>query len=306
MSSVRSIYFILFFILCDQDLFAQLPATNSGGQVEQIQPSIIVIPTKKQGEKYRSLLEDPRTGFHKKIAISRVKEAFDSRGFTTYDFMAELKKNEENAQLTTDALILDMRDIILNVSKPDIFVEVDINVESGASGTDVKLILQAYETETARSLTNKDASSGKFYTEDISKLTGKAVDLIKEDFLNVLQTKFSEIVKNGRSIEVIMQIDKESTVNFQSEVGTEGDLLSEVITDWMAKNAYKNYARKGSSTAGKITYDDVRIPLKDQATGLNFELDSYGRAIRKFLRTLNVSSVIEYSRGKILVTIKNT
>ncbi len=284
-------------------VFSQNAATNSGGQVNQIQPSIIVIPYKTEGQKFREILEHPTTGFQKRIAISRVKEAFDSRGFTTYGFEQELKKAETAGSFSADAQT-DEKDVIVKNSGADIFVVVDINVEPGQSGTDVKIRLEAYESATARSLSNKDASSGKFYTDDISKLAGKAIDVMKEDFLNVLQTKFTDIVNNGRSLYVEFVLDPNSTLNFQSEVGTDGDLLSETIVDWMGRNAYKNIAKKGGSTALKIIYDDVRIPLKDQATGLNYEVESFGRLIRKYLKSINVIGTVEYPRGQIVVTIK--
>lgn len=283
--------------------FAQNASTNSGGQVNQINPSIIVIPYKTEGQKYRKLLEDPEKGFQKRIAISRVKEAFDSRGFTTYDFMGELTKGETSGAFTSEAQT-DEKDVIIKNSGADIFVIVDIDVQKGTSGTDVRIILQAFETATARSLTNKDASSGKFYTDDISKLAGKAIDVMKEDFLNVLQSKFTDIVNNGRSLYIEFVLDQDATLNFQSEIGTDGDLLSEAIVDWMGKNSYKNYAKKGGSSALKIVYDDVRIPLKDQVTGINYEVESFGRLIRKYLKSINANASIEYPRGQIIVTIK--
>ena len=104
--------FLVLLNICSVSLFSQNAATNSGGQVNQIQPSIIVIPYKTEGQKYRSLLENPSTGFQKRIAISRVKEAFDSRGFTTYDFEAELKKGETAAAFSADAQT-DEKDIIV-------------------------------------------------------------------------------------------------------------------------------------------------------------------------------------------------
>jgi hypothetical protein len=304
MKKISQLFICLFLLNLETiSVFSQNNATNSGGQVNQIQPTIIVIPYKTEGQKFRSILENSITGFQKRIAISRVKEAFDSRGFTTYDFEAELKKSETAGAFSSDAQT-DEKDAIVKNSGADIFVVVDINVEKGQSGTDVKIILQAYESATGRSLTNKDASSGKFYTDDISKLAGKAIDVMKEDFLNILQTKFTDIINNGRSIYIEFLLAQDAAINFQSEVGTEGDLLSESITDWMGKNAYKNYAKKGGSTALKIIYDDVRIPLKDQSTGMNYEIESFGRLIRKYLKSLNVSAVMEYPRGQIIATIK--
>jgi hypothetical protein len=217
--------------------------------------------------------------------------------------MAELTKSEAAGAFTAEAQ-LDEKDIIVRNSGADMFVTVDINVDPGSSGTDVKIILQGYETATGRSLSNKDASSGRFYTNDISKLAGRAIDAMKEDFLNVLQTKFTDIVNNGRSLYVEFVLSPTATTNFDSEVGSDGDLLSEAIVTWMGKNAYKNYAKRGGSTKSRMIYDDVKIPLKDQATGLNYDISEFGKLIRKYLKTLGITASIEYPRGQIIVTIK--
>lgn len=295
---INNFLFILF-ISFSLPALAQNPATNSGGEVVQVQPSIMVIPMKKQGEDYRQLLEN---GVEKRLAISRVKAAFDSRGFTTYDFEAELKKVTTLGAFNGDTQT-DVKDAIVRNSGADIFVEVDIIVMRGQSGTEVTIILEAFESATGRSLSNDDEASGKYYTDDIAKLAGKAIDGMKENFLNQLQLKFTEIVTNGRSVYVEFGLSQEATINFQSEVNTDGDLLSEVIGDWMKNNAYKNYAKRGGSTALKVVYDDVRLPLKDQETGLNYEIESFGRAIRLFLRSMNIKATIDYPRGQIVVTV---
>ncbi len=284
------------------NIHGQNAATNTGGQVNQIQPSIIVVPYKKEGEKYRTLLQDPEKGFQKRLAISRMKEAFDSRGFTTYDFEGELKKAESTGAFSASAQT-DEKDVIVKNSGADIFVVVDINVEKGSSGTEVKMIIQGYESATARSLSNKDASSGKFYTDDIAKLAGKCVDNIKEDFLNVLQSKFTDIVNNGRSLYVEFVVSPDASLNFQSEIGDDGDLLSELIMEWLKKNSFKNYAKKGGSTSLKIIYDDVRIPLKRQDDGTNYEIEEFGKILRKYLRSIGVTASVEYPRGQMIVTI---
>jgi hypothetical protein len=299
---MKYLFLYLVLLTISFNSFCQNNATNSGGQVNQIQPSIIVIPYKKEGEKYRSLLQDPEKGFQKRLAISRMKEAFDSRGFTTYDFEGELKKAEATGAFSSSAQT-DEKDVIVKNSGADIFIVVDINVERGGSGTEVKMIIQGYESATARSLSNKDAASGKFYTDDIAKLAGKCVDNIKEDFLNVLQSKFTEIVNNGRSLYVEFVVSPDASLNFQSEIGDDGDLLSELIMEWLKKNSYKNYAKKGGSTALKIIYDDVRIPLKRQDDGTNYEIEEFGKILRKYLRSIGVTASVDYPRGQMIITI---
>lgn len=294
------IYCLPFFSLC----FGQNAATNSGGQVEQVQPTVIVIPYAKENEDIKSMLQDEVKGFYRRTAISVVNEAFNVRGFTTYGFEAELTK-ANNANLLNANSKKSSAQIIAQNCLADIFVETDLEVIKGGNGTEVKLILRAYETATARALSDKNSTSDKFYTDDITRLTIKALDKVKEDFLNVIQTKFTDIVNNGRSIEIQFTIDKGSKMTFDKEVGTEGDLLSEVIMDWMAKNAYKNYAKKRSSLPLEIIYSDVRIPLKNQATGDNYDIDMFGRLIRKFLKgTYQIDASVSSPAGILMVTLK--
>lgn len=299
----RNKLLVVAFYLFSNFFYSQNSGTNSGGQSNQIQPSIIVVPFVKRGEDIRTLLEGDQHGAELRIAIGRVKEAFDSRGFTLYDFTGTLKKAEAAGAFTSDSQG-DFKEKIIQMSGADVYIEVDITVTRGQSGTEVHITMQALETATGRSLTTKDAYSNKYYTNDIAKLAAKCVDMIKEDFLNVLQTKFTDIVNNGRSLYIEFVLDPSSKLTFQTEVGTEGDLLSESIVDWMGQNSFKNYAKKGAGTALKMIYDDVRIPLKDQSTGMNYEVESFGRLIRKYLKSINSTATIEYPRGQIIITIK--
>ena len=52
------------------------------------QPKIMVIPYTTQGEDIRTILEND---VNKRIALTKIKEAFDQRGYTTVDFFAKVK-----------------------------------------------------------------------------------------------------------------------------------------------------------------------------------------------------------------------
>jgi len=101
--NMKSIYFILAIILLQTSLinsvFCQNSATNSGGQVIVVQPKIMVIPYTKEGEDLRTVLENDE---NKRIAIAKIKDGFDSRGFTTVDFVAKLKAAKDNNLFTSD------------------------------------------------------------------------------------------------------------------------------------------------------------------------------------------------------------
>jgi len=234
-----------------------------------------------------------------------VDNAIKTRGFTTVDFVGQLEKIK-TTEAYTNGSQKDEQSAIINSSGADIFVTVDINVSKTASGTEVSLFLVARETATGVKLsTSKPGNSGRYYTDDIHKLTAKALDNIKEDFLNELQISFTNIVNEGRSVFVSFKVAQGSTINFKSEVGNEGDLLSEAISDWLKKNSYKGYAKPGGSSALELVYD-LRLPLKDQSTGMNYDPQhDFGKLIRKYLRTLKIDAEIDAPQlGQIVITIK--
>ncbi len=270
-------------------------------QVNTNQPTIIVVPHTFKGQDIRETIEG-ENGFNIRTVLARMKEAFDSRGFTTYDFVSTVKRMETlnlfNSQTQTG-----YKEEIAKNSGADIYIDVELVVDrSEPNGTELKLIIEAVETATGRSLSNKIAASGRYHTNDINKLVLLAIDKTKDDFMNTLQSKFTDIVNNGRSIIIEFRLAQGSKINFNSEVGKDGDLLSEAIMDFMAANSFKNQNKKSVSTAKLLIYEDVRIPIRQQ-NGQNYPIDEFGRVLRKFLRNLHLNPTIEYPRGQIVVTI---
>ncbi len=270
-------------------------------QVNTNQPTIIVVPHTFKGQDIRETIEG-ENGFNIRTVLARMKEAFDSRGFTTYDFISTVKRMETlnlfNSQTQTG-----YKEEIAKNSGADIYIDVELVVDrSEPNGTELKLIIEAVETATGRSLSNKIAASGRYHTNDINKLVLLAIDKTKDDFMNTLQSKFTDIVNNGRSIIIEFRLAQGSKINFNSEVGKDGDLLSEAIMDFMAANSFKNQNKKSVSTAKLLIYEDVRIPIRQQ-NGQNYPIDEFGRVLRKFLRNLHLNPTIEYLRGQIVVTI---
>ena len=281
-------------------VFSQIAATNSGGQVQTVQPKIMVIPYTKEGEDIRTILE---ADVNKRIAITKIKESFDSRGFTTVDFVAKLKAAKDNNVFTSDNQT-DIKTQIIQISGADIYVQAEVNVQIGQSGTSVKLILTAYEASTGNSLSNKIGESGKFFTDDIGKLASKAVESVAEDFLNQMQIKFTDIVNNGKSVIVEISFGANSQYNMSSEIGSDGLPLSDQLEMWMEKNAFKNnYHIQGTSDL-KMIFDDVKIPLKDQASGNNYNPNKFALELWKFIKGLGLQPGKDVKGNTIFITIK--
>lgn len=112
------------------------------------------------------------------------------------------------------------------MSGADIYVESEIiclqGASSGKTESRVKIVITAYEAATGASLANKIGESGTFYTNDIGKLGMKAISSCADDFLRIMQEKFSSITENGRSLMLQIGFDENSQYTMESEVGPKG------------------------------------------------------------------------------------
>lgn len=269
-------------------------------QVATVQPKIMVIPYVKQGEDLRTVLEND---VNKRIALTKIKEAFDNRGFTTVDFTAKLKAANANAVMMEDSQS-DLKTMLIQQSGADIYVEAEIDVQQSSSGNSVKIIVTGYECSTGNSLSNKVGESGKFYTDDIGKLASKAIDSCAEDFLTTMQNKFSDIVENGKSVIVNFAFDEGASLLMSSEVGSQGLQLSDELEFWMEEHAYKNNYHIQGTTERQMIFDDVRIPLKDPVSGNNYNPNKFALEIFKFMRGLGIQIQRDIKGNTIYITIK--
>lgn len=288
-------HFITLFFACILSV-----GTSVAQTVNTVQPKIMVVPYIKQGEDIRTILEED---VNKRVALTKIKEAFDSRGFTTVDFMAKLKAASGNAAFAADNQS-DIKSQVIQMSGADVYVEAEIDLLMAESGNSVKVIVTAYDISTGNSLSNKVGESGKFYTEDIGKLASKAIESCAQEFLDIMQTKFSDIVENGRSVIINIGFDEGSTYMMSSEIGTQGLQLSDEIEMWMEANAYKNNYHIQGTTDKQMIFDDVRIPLKDPKTGNNFNANKFALEFFKFARGLGLQITRDIKGNTIYIAIK--
>lgn len=263
-----------------------------------VQPKIMVIPFTKNGEDIRTVLEENITT---RVVISKVKEKFDLRGFTTIDFLAKLKTTNESNAFNSDNQN-DLKSTIISNSGADIYVTSEIDYQKSASGNSITLVLTAFEASTGNSISNKVGFSGKFYTEDVSKLASKSVDNCIDEFLNIMQSKFSEIQLNGKSINVEISFNQDSKYNFTTEI--EGMPLSDNIEEWFSKNSFNNnYHIQGTSSL-KMIFDEVKIPLKDTENGKNYNPNKFALLLYKYLKDKKLEPTKDIKGNTIYISIK--
>ncbi len=262
-----------------------------------VQPTIMVIPFAKENENLRTVLEND---INRRVGITKVKEGFDKRGATTTDFLAKLKQTQTEKVMEMDNKN-SLKQQIIELSGADIYVETEVTQQESGTGNYVTVILTAYDAFTGQSLANKVCNSPKFYTTDYTKLTEKAVDACIDDFLNTMNIKFGDIVKNGRSLSMNITFAQGSKNDLDMTINDK--LLSEIIEDWLAKNAYKKYYHVQGTTATKMIIDDVRVPLKDEK-GNNYRTAKFVAEFRKFLKENQLECTRDIQGSKIFITIQ--
>lgn len=289
---------LLIFLMSASISFSQIAATASN-EMERAAAKLMVVPYNKSDEDIRTVLEDNP---YIRSAVSKVKESFDQRGWSTIDFVANLKAAESNMAFTMDRQSSFKSDLITG-SGADIYVQVDTHVSTDDSGTSINLILTAFESHTGASFSNKTGNSGRFKTNDYEKLIDRAFDQIREEFLNTLMDKTDEIREIGRAIILHFNLDEEAEIDFDAEVDG-GEFLNEIIEDWVSLAAYQGRANLAGITENKMLFDEVRIPLFDQETGRPYNPNRFANEVIRFLRSKNIRATRNVKGQNLFITVK--
>jgi len=284
----------LVLIFCFTGVKAQ---SNTNSNVKQLQPKIVVVPFVKEGEDIRSKIEANQS---LRIAISLVKKAFDQRGFTTFDFLTSLKSAEEsNMRANSNSTMLSKNEIINKYTKADIEVQIDCEeLPSNKDGKKVQIILSANVVGEASSFATESSSSDRLNV-DINDLITQAINNKIDAFMSTLQTKFTEIVNDGISYYLELQISNGESFKFNDELPSENDQFSYIIYDWMRNNAHNNYATMDDESETQLTFT-VKIPLRDPKTGLNYTITDFQRSFRNFLKAKMYDVKFSKTEGKKL------
>lgn len=279
-----------------------LSAFTLSAQDEQptIQPTIMVIPFAKEGSSTRQMYEYSELN---RIALTKVKEAFDQRGVNTIDFRAKLKQLQ-NSEALTDDQELTLKDEVIKMSGADIYVEIEANKDYSSSGNSVTTIMTAYDAFSSESLANKVSSSPKFQTDNFEKLTQKAIEAEVDNLLNTIQEKFNLILENGRTVTMEVGIEIGSDIDLDSEVDDSGYYLSELIEEWVAENALKGYFHLQGQSETKMIFDIIKVPVKD-ANGNNYRVSKFVIALRNFMKEKGVKVDRTITGSAITVTLSS-
>lgn len=234
-------------------------------------PTIMVVPYKRDGETYASILE---ADFDRRIAVSKVQDGFESRNVTTIDVEAKLAAVKRNAEFGANDADSNDKQLLMN-SGSDVYVVVDLRKDVTSEGSKVSLIMKAYETATGSVLASKDAITKRFATTSTDVLCSYAVKDNIPAFLDDICKNFSRQASNGKKVTLQFAIDGASSMTMSDRVGPDNYPLSNLIHQWVRKNSHNGKYHLQGIVDTSVIFDYVIVPPRD-ADGLAMDAAQFG------------------------------
>jgi len=279
-------------------------------KVNTIQFSVMVLPRTVQGEDLRTIMdEQPEI----RVAISKVKERFDRRGFTTLDFETYLKALIRDETATKDNQTEFKNRVFRNIGS-DIIVELDIIPDNHSSGNLVRVILEGNVTDNGQSLASLTCESNRFRTTDTTALIGSALRKgVKDEennstecievFLDTVDEKWKAMWDVGKSVKMEFSLSDDAGIGMDDEVPGQGEKLKYLIEDWLEETSFGNYYVVTVVTATKLLVEDYRYPVRDPKNCTNMTPRKIERKLDRFFDKIDVPVKFDNSRGTIYITI---
>ena len=280
---------------------AQAPPTTPCGEVSVAKMSVMVMPRVAENETPRTVWD---TKPDDRIAVAKVKEFFQGRGFQTVDFETKLKSAEETKVLTLENAS-DHRLEIMRYSGAEIVVEVDMTWQEENGLNHATIVLKASEAGSGLDMGTTTEGSNLNKSADKAYHAMGAVENQADKFLNQMQANFSRLDTEGRPVTVNVTFSQGSTYNADSEVpAKDDDPLSDVIIDWMRDNAFKHSIQNPNSGPAGIDFPEVRIPLRNMDTCQGYLTNDFAKAFRNYMKSINIPIKTVIKGNKIIATVQ--
>ena len=261
-------------------------------------PSIIVVPYKKEGESYKSILEND---FDRRIAVAEVQKGFEKLDIKTVDLQARLEAVARRSQYEDNAGAADSNDKQLLLSSgADVYVVVDLQKDTHGNSSRVALNLRAYETATGMLWGSQNGWTNRYNTNATDVLCAYAVKENVPEFLKEIEKNYMmpsrvvlQVALGGSSIASLKDLET-----------TDGDALIDVLQDWLDENAFEGDYHLQGVVAESIIFDYVMIPKSD-ARGRKMNPAKFCRQIQKVLRNGGIQVDYNIDGNNIMLTLSD-
>jgi hypothetical protein len=259
-------------------------------------PKIIVVPFKRDGENYKSILENDRD---LRAAVSEVQKGFENLDIETENILSSIGGSSKRRALyeeNADAADSNDKQLLMS-SDADVYVVVDLEKNISASGSSVSVIMTAYETATDNIWATENSWTNKFRTTDVGQLCAYAVRDYLPPFLEQIIKNFNE----PTSAVIQFSVSNSSGAGMRDRCNN-GRRISDVIQEWLDDNAHDSeYHVKGIVDESAI-FDDVLIPKADKR-GKKMNADKFASLFSDALYEVGVETRFVIEGNNIIITI---
>ena len=244
-------------------------------------PTIMVVPYKKAGESYKSILEKD---FDRRVAVTAVQKGFENMGIKTIDLQGKIDAAVRRSQYEDNAGVADSNDKQLLISSgSDVYVIVDIHKDITPTTSRVALSMKAYETASGTVWAAEDGWTNRFKTNKTDLLCAYAVKDNLPSFLAQIEKNYSQPSR------VVLQVALagHATSTLKDMETSDGDLVVDFLQDWLDENAYEGDYHMQGVVGESVVFDYVMIPRTD-AKGRKMTASKFLRVLKKELKERGV------------------
>ncbi|MDE5886648.1 MAG: hypothetical protein K2H46_03565 [Muribaculaceae bacterium] len=222
--------------------------------------------------------------------IIKVQELMSERGFPVKDLGQSIKSIKQGAardmmtvsRTSGSSLAETPREKLLQTAKADIIIEVYWKVNSTGPKNSVTYSIVGKDPYTEKQVGGAQGTGDPSFSSEVPVLVEEAVIEKMDNFLSQLQAHFDDMAENGREVVVEVKLfDNGSGLTFEEEYN--GEELTDIIDDWMAKNTVKGRYNLSDAGETRLKFEQVRIPLY-RPNGSAMDTRQFVNQLRKFLQ----------------------
>jgi len=220
--------------------------------------------------------------------ISKIGALMIDRGFPLKDAEQELKAietrnaedNMTSSKTSGSSISESPLDILKKRAKADIIIQIWWKVNKVDDQKSVSFILEAFDAYTSKRIASS-TGNGSPSNEIIPVQLEKAILANIDPFAGQLQSHFDDMFTNGREIMLTIKIWDSWEKDLETEF--DGEELTDIIDDWMAKNTVSGRYNMTDATENIIRFEQVRIPIYDDRERA-IDARGFAKDLRKFLK----------------------
>ena len=220
--------------------------------------------------------------------ISKINTLMADRGFPLKDLQQNVRSvsslSAENRLITSKSSGANITesplDRLRRTAKADIILYVDWMVNNVGPKHSVTYNLVAKDAYSDMQVAGAEGTGKGSFSAELPVLLEEAVQDHMDVFVERLQAHFDDLLTNGRSIVLDMEVFDGTDVDFEKEY--DGFELNEIIDKWLHDNCVNHRFSKSDATETMILYEQVRIPLY-KANGMAQDTYGFARDLARFL-----------------------